>query len=67
MASLSLSQDIRTGGPYRWFSSVRDRVVTFAEITGAAIRVARAAESRHAANPADLKLLGINAPLPKAW
>ena len=67
MASLSLSQDIHSGGLYGWLSALRTRIVAFAEVTGAAIRVARAAESRQSADPSDLKKLGIEAPLPRHW
>jgi hypothetical protein len=38
----------------------------FAQI-GAAARVSRAVEARRAPNPADLRILGIDAPLPRNW
>jgi len=34
---------------------------------GAAARVSRAVEARRAPNPADLRILGIDAPLPRNW
>ena len=34
---------------------------------GAAVRVSRDVEARRVPNPADLRILGIDAPLPRNW
>jgi len=34
---------------------------------GAAVRVSRAVEAHRTPNPADLRILGIDAPLPRSW
>jgi hypothetical protein len=43
--------------------SIRD----FAELFGAAVRVASATESHRRPAPEDLKVLGIDRELPRAW
>jgi len=42
-------------------------IAAFFAQTGAAVRVARDVEARRTPNPADLRILGINAPLPRNW
>jgi hypothetical protein len=49
------------------FRSLRGKFVDFAELFGAAVRVARAVEARRPSDPADLETLGIKGPLPKTW
>ena len=49
------------------FRSLRAKFVDFAEVFGAAVRVARAVEARRPSDTADLETLGIKGPLPKTW
>jgi hypothetical protein len=53
-----------TGRPTR-FSRIAAHVLAFMEAFGAARRLAIAAEMNRPADPADLRILGVNGPLPR--
>jgi hypothetical protein len=65
MSTLSITNVASDTGRSPRFARIAAHLLAFMEAFGAARRLAIAAEMNRPANPADLKILGVNGPLPR--